>query len=779
MVAVGGEVEQVQPGDLAKRPLERPEGGEIAAFADVGHALEQAHRTILPLLRSKTPTAGRDSSEGTRKRMSYAGNPHLAPDVQKRILDTFRHTLDVAARGGLEEARLGCDFVLQLDPGFALAKTLSERLHDAGGPVAVDDLRERLDGVPAVAPAVPPPRMTSPPPAAPAPDLRRELAELVAARDFVRLMTRAQQEQATVAADEGLQRLLGQAQELMEAAPYVDRFLDQARRAKAAGQADEARALIEKARALDPGHPAILEALAASAPVAPAQPAAARSAVDAEATFELGALSAADEISFGDLPADDGALDLPTEDDLGMDLPPLELDALDAPLDHELSLAGLAGTPPAAAPGGVSDPDPRIAELLDEGDAQFARGELQGAIDAWSRIFLIDIDHHEAARRIDQARNAKAEQERQVEEAYHDALAQVQAKDLDGAQATLRRVLELQPNHVAAREVLAKLERGELTDLPKPPPPGGEAALLGELASAAEGDLKEEILVPPEPGDERPRPAPEKVKQPRSRRTLLTAAAAVLVVVLAAGWFLMTRWGSLFPNTEVPPTAATPAVEQTPITRATDLYKQGKRAVAIAQLKRVPPASPYYEEAQALIGQWQQEESVAQAPTGPAPEVLAKRDGPVAEARQAEAGRHFLAVEPLLTQAAAIAPLSEDEIELRDRAQKAVEPLQSLVTLLRAEEYDRPLRDLWIILDKDSGNSDARTMLTTAYFNKGVISLQQGKTDEAEEDLKEAASLSPGDHEVERLLHFARTYQERTPDLLFRIYTKYLTPRPL
>jgi len=33
--------------------------------------------------------------------------------------------------------------------------------------------------------------------------------------------------------------------------------------------------------------------------------------------------------------------------------------------------------------------------------------------------------------------------------------------------------------------------------------------------------------------------------------------------------------------------------------------------------------------------------------------------------------------------------------------------------------------------------------------------------------------------DVERLLRFAQTYQQRNPDLLYRIYTKYLTPRPL
>ena len=85
--------------------------------------------------------------------MTYAGNPSLAPEVRSRIVETFRHTLDVAARGSLEEARLGCDFILQLDPLFSPAQTLSDRLRSATGPVAVEDLLQRLDDVGRPAPA--------------------------------------------------------------------------------------------------------------------------------------------------------------------------------------------------------------------------------------------------------------------------------------------------------------------------------------------------------------------------------------------------------------------------------------------------------------------------------------------------------------------------------------------------------------------------------------------------------------------------------------------------
>src|SRR5688572_28133618 len=132
--------------------------------------------------------------------MSYAGNPALAPEVRSRIVETFRHTLDVAGRGSLEEARLGCDFILQLDPLFAPAQTLSERLRAAAGPVPVEDLLQRLDGDGVGAAGA-----AGPAAALQGPALRDELARLVAARDFAGLNRRVQQAQGAIAADPGLQ----------------------------------------------------------------------------------------------------------------------------------------------------------------------------------------------------------------------------------------------------------------------------------------------------------------------------------------------------------------------------------------------------------------------------------------------------------------------------------------------------------------------------------------------------------------------------------------------
>ena len=691
--------------------------------------------------------------------MSYAGNPSLAPEVRRRIVETFRHTLDVAARGSLEEARLGCDFILQLDPLFSPAQTLSDRLRSATGPVAVDDLVQRLDGAGRGAPAA------AATPAAGA--LREELERLLAARDFSGLDRRVKESQAAVAADPSLQALLGTAQERMEAAPYVDRFLDQARNALAHGRPGDARAALDKARSLDPEHPAIAvlteqagEASEVDAPSFAAAPQATSAAqADLSDTFGAGA----------ELPLELAPIDLPE----------LDAHASAALADDELSFAGLAEAPARgattarAAAAGPSDPDPRVAELLDEGQALYGRGEMQSAIDAWSRVFLIDIDHQEAARRIDLARNAKAEQERQLEETFHEALAKVQAGSVEEGKADLERLVAEHPHHLAARDALAKLERGEVAELPVP--------MTGSVADAlgAEGEsavLQEEILVPPEPGQVVKRPAPPPLTPaPDSRRALLYAGAGILVVLLVAGWFLRSRWSSLFPNTDEAPAAQT--AQPSPITRATQLAADGKRPMAIAQLKRVPPPSPYYEEAQALIAQWEAEEAAAQGPTGPSPEQVATRESLVAGARTAQGERNYLRVLPALAQAATIAPLTPEEEALRLEAEEALRPLEPSLKLIRNDEAPQALRELWLKHEADPGNADVRELLVTAYFNMGISSLQGGRTEDAVKHFREAAQLAPGDEDIQRAQLLAETYQERQLDLLYRIYVKYLTAR--
>lgn len=678
--------------------------------------------------------------------MSYSGNPSVSTDVRQRILSTFEQTLELAREGSRQEALLGCDFVLRMDPQFQPAKVLQERLRSSTGAVQVDDLQNSqgaagaspddpfsdLDGLSLDLPDL------LPDPGA----LHAELQSLLDQRRFQELMTAAEREQGAVMADPELQRIVGAAQESMEAEPYVLKFLASARQALQAGQAGEAGRLLEKARSLDPGHPGFAELDGARA---------------ASPSFEIPA--------------------------------PLQATAMPASL---------------AFGGGDSESDRRIRELLDEGQAAFDAGDPQGAIDAWSRIFLIDIDHQEASRRIEGARKLKAETERQVEEIFHDGVARLEAGDAAAARQAFQRVLEIQPGYFAAREYLQQLDAGNVP-VPKPAglrdAPGAEPALprpsdleapRGELS-----ELKEEILVPPDPGAQAA-PAPERrpVRRTsaardgrRPRRLFLMVGGPVLLIALVGAWLAWHNRERLFPNSQEVEAVVGPALSRDPIARAERLHKAGKTAIALNQLRRLPPADPNYARAQKLIADWGGAPAPgaetpaagaagapAQPPAAAAEPVPDRRQLLLAAARQSYSDRMYLKTVHRLEQAAAISKLAPEDAQLLAEAQQNLEQLAKQVTAFRDHEWEYVLPDLWRMHEANPGNRDVTRLLVDSYYNLAVRDLQRADARKAADNFKESLTLED-DENARRHYLFAQTYQERPKDLLYKIYIKYLQYR--
>ncbi len=423
-----------------------------------------------------------------------------------------------------------------------------------------------------------------------------------------------------------------------------------------------------------------------------------------------------------------------------------------------------------------------------EGQAAFDRGEHQEAIDAWSRIFLIDIDHPEAARRIEKARSLKDEQERQVEETFHDAVSKLEAGETQEAKALFQKVLELQPSHLAAREYLQEIEEGRAS---------AAGAPADALATAAADDgepLSHEILVPPDPGEpSTPARAPAPVQPSATSssstmpsRTFLLVGGIVLLLVVAAAWFFFQRRDSLFPNASEE--AAIPAgATVDPIEQASRLHDAGRTDQALARLRQIPQEAEQFDDAQALISQWRAEaaptEEVAGG-SGGGGDAAGGRDARTSQREQhlAEAESYLESGENLralaaLDLAASIAPLENEEMPLRRRAEDALEPLASEISLVRGGDWEFALRDLWTLHEADPANPDVIRLLTTAYHNLGIRDLQRGDAEGAAESFEEALGFQRDDPELQRHLRFARAYERSGKDLLYEIYARKLSFR--
>jgi tetratricopeptide (TPR) repeat protein len=721
--------------------------------------------------------------------MSYAGNPSLSSDIQNRVLGTFEQTLGLASEGSRQEALLGCDFVLRMDPHFEPARQLQERLRNSSGPVSVDDLVAPpaldpfagaidLPDLPGFGAAAPP-----------AGDLRSRFQALLDGRQFQELMTLAQQQSAAVGADAELMRIASEAQERLEAAPYVTKFVNAAREAARQGNREEVERAVNKVRTLDPSHPAIAELTGApAAPAAVAPP-------------------AVPETSFADaFPAGDAGFDLSLDEPsldtgFGTELPELTFDepllgfeetAAPSLMDPELVSAADFQTDMLSS--GDSETDRRIKQLLDEGQAAYQAGDVQGAIDAWSRIFLIDIDHQEAARRIEQARKVKAESERQAEEVFHEGLAKIEAGDLEGAKQTLHRVLEIQPSYFAAREYLQQLEAGQVPS--SRPAPRHETAAQPALPTpsdldleTATSDLKEEILIPPDPSEmataerQKPKARTGPIREGKARKTFALVGSAVLVLALAGGAFVYLNKDRLFPNSQTEDPSAAQASGEDPIARALDLHKGGKTQIAVAQLRRLPPDDPAYAKAQELLSQWDTSPAPAPVvPGGPAPAPAAPAIPPerlalLTSARDAYQGRSYLEAIERYEVAQQKGRLDPSDAEMLASARRQLEPISAQIHLFEQHEWEVALRDLWRLHEADPGNRDVTRLMVDSYYNLALRDLQRMDTKQALQNLREAQGLDPNDNGLQRQIAFAETYQTRSKDMLYRIYVKHLPLR--
>ena len=295
--------------------------------------------------------------------------------------------------------------------------------------------------------------------------------------------------------------------------------------------------------------------------------------------------------------------------------------------------------------------------------------------------------------------------------------------------------------------------------------------------SSLEGDA-----VPPVPDQttEQPESKAKRKAKPKKaksgakalRPSFLYIGGAVLLLVAVGGWLLMRNWNTTFPNTTEPvQRPQRPQVD--PIARAQQLHAEGNTPLALAQLRRLPPNHEKYTEAQALIAQWEAPDEEA-APPALSPEQVETRDQLVADARSAFGRREFLRAQELLTQASGIGALEADAAELEQAVALELQPLRSEIAIFRQGEWAEALRSLWRLREEDPGNPDIQRLMVDSYYNLGVRALQRSDTQEAAENFNEALGLAGSDAELARLLRFTQTYDRRQPDLLYRIFVKYL-----
>jgi tetratricopeptide (TPR) repeat protein len=460
------------------------------------------------------------------------------------------------------------------------------------------------------------------------------------------------------------------------------------------------------------------------------------------------------------------------------------------PFEPGLRDDAFANASPGALSAGTSvTPEEEIAALVKQGDDARAAGDRQQAIEIWSRIFLIDINNTDAVARIESTRKEMAEESQRVATSLEKGQESYARGDLAAARTQFDAVLSLgegaPAGAPAARTIppsppAATLSPHDLSAVATP------ADVLAEELdqSGPPGARRSWTSIPRPPRESEPKPpsaAPKSSKRLALRISprMAMIAAAALAVVAAALFFLLR---SPERESQTATSASGPTLEH-----ATQLFREGKIDETTAELQQIPPGHPDYARAQKLLASLTDAKVPAAAPpaAGSAPpassgEVASASDPALlrADAQRALGEKRY--IDALKSFSLAAPHYSGDPTFSQEMgaALEKVSELTPAVKLYNDGEYETAIPILWRIYQSSRDNQDARSYLLRAYYNQGILQLQNGLYDRAQQSFGEVLALDPEDVESARHRKFAEHYRAGELDLLGRIYVRYISPRP-
>jgi len=427
--------------------------------------------------------------------------------------------------------------------------------------------------------------------------------------------------------------------------------------------------------------------------------------------------------------------------------------------------------------------DDEIASLLHQGDDAVRRGERQQAIEIWSRIFLIDINNSEAVNRIERTRQEMTEGNRKVSDGLKTGREAYESGDLGTARELFLEVLAVDENEPTARFYLDRIQEEMANPGAAAAPMDKPSAPLDFEDTAGGGAAARSAAA-----------APAKAASGRSVRLrvptrLMLILGGFVVMAGALVYFFVLRAPRPGGGTAASGSAKT-APGAGSLGHARELLAGGKIAEAKAELRRVRPSSPDFQEAQRMLTDLGGKGGGVSVEPGPASTSATNTLETPVSAADAQAARLRSAGETALAQKRyidAMKNFSQAAFAFKNDptfaqsmgvAADKVAALTPAVKLYNEGEYETAIPVLWRIFQEDRDNQDAKGYLLRAYYNQGVTELQNGLYPKAIQAFDEALALEPKDAEAARHKKFAERYQKSDLDLMGRIYVRHLNHRP-
>lgn len=731
--------------------------------------------------------------------MAYQGNPELSVEAQERVMSSFRQVVVNLQQGQREEAMIGLEFVLRIDPAFTPAVGLQQQLKAGTEEIDLTDILAQLE--------------------APTTDAINEmLVEAVEAynqRNFVDAKRLVEKVLIELPGHQEGRQLLGQINESLKVEQQVGQFLAQAREALASGDPQEAANFVMMAQALDPHHAGITATLqeiyegggaaaAAAEPPPPGpfdepgEPGPGDDGLPAQGEAEWSP-AFGDEVSFGDEspaePLETDEVDPPPIEDTpaGDEVPEgltrrvdeafLEPAAAEADVPAD-DVADLFDAGPAADPGEVGAGSSGVAALVARGSAAYQSGQFLEAIDAWSRVFLEDPGNDEVPKLIGEAKKQLEDSWRQAEHLLFDAEDAVIGGDKDKALELVKKVLVKYPGHPEATELHQRLTGvGVAPAAPRAEPAAAPAAAMPDLdgdlfsepfdepaeeaTAAAEEATAEEAVAEELSFDDELRDFLPEEEAPAARRVLglpvrtLAIAATAVVLLAVVGWFGVRPFvgGGGGSSDDVY------AMRD----QADALFREGKPGAALSLVEQFEPRD---EVDQQLVTMLVEKYTAALATPTPTPVPAS-----AVEAREWMAGGLWYRAYEVAHQGLGQYPNDDGLLALTEEIEELEPRARNLHTQINNGNHRAAVTTTRDLLQRYPEQADLGLVLRRSLYNAALAELRTYNLTGAATYLDELRALEPDDDEVARVLDFIANYKARPVDMQLKVFIKSLGER--
>jgi tetratricopeptide (TPR) repeat protein len=708
----------------------------------------------------------------------------------------FRQAVAKLQEGQREEAMIGLEFVLRLDPTFKPATNLRQQLGSGAQEIDLTDIIGQLQ--------------------APATETIDgyliEAVESFNQRNFLDAKAKVEQVLLELPGHEEARQLQRQIDDALKVEIQVGQFLAQAREALDQSDPQEAANFVMMAQALDPHHSGIAPTLQeihaaggvpdqrtveqpspvdtvafetsdqgpevfaaefdeADQPQASSQPPTEESAaqpafeppVDTEPEDASPLWEAVEPAEFSIAPElpQEGIAPPPSDQEPESEPPPVDDVAglfadepvpTETPAADDISDLFDAGGEEAPAEANLSPEELRAQELLRAGEAAFTSGNFMAAMDSWSRVYLIDPANIVVSPRIEEARQRLEETERRIEHLLFEAREASELGDEERTTALLDEVLTLHPRHPEAIQLRQDLglpveDHDAQAEATTPQMPELDADLFDEqMDDAAAQDLEDLALEWDESGPRRV------LGLPFRTAAIIGGAVGVLAlaIVLLSGTFFGSKdqqGGDVYQLRA----------------NAEELFQQGQVEDALRLVEEFTITDPAAEEPviSRLIERYQR----ALAPPTPTPIPTSVLAANALNERGLWLHAYLEAVSGL-----AKSPKDPTLEDIKNQVEQGEPQVSILATSLANSNYQTAVSIASDLLAIYPEQPDVEEVLERSMFNAALAELRAYNLTGAEGYLRQLDERQPDDEVVDRILEFIEKYKARPVDMQLQVF---------